>query len=131
MRAKAIATLQKLARLRAADDSGYCRCVSCGKSFHWKDGDGGHFIPKGHSSYWALRIENVNPQCKKCNGFDMKYGTAAQQYTKWMIDKYGREWVDMMEEKKKKVWKLYASDYREMIEKWALEIKQHLERIGE
>ena len=52
-----------------------------------------HFIPKGSSSYWALEIENVHPQCKGCNGFGMKFGDAAQRYTLWMQDYYGRDFV--------------------------------------
>ena len=94
---KAMNALQKLARVSAADDNGYCECWSCGKSVHWKECDGGHFIPKGHSSYWALKVENVHPQCKGCNGFGMRFGVASQKYTLRMIDYYGRDFVDAME----------------------------------
>jgi len=130
LRAKALETIQKLSRISAADDNGYCQCVSCKQMFHYKEMDGGHYIAKGHSSYWALREENVHPQCKGCNGFGMKYGTAANEYTKWMIDYYGRDYVDEMEAIKKRPVKIYKSEYEEMIKYWKEKIKYHEKRIG-
>ena len=130
-KAKALITLQKLVRLKAADKNGYCQCVSCRRFFHWKDGDGGHFIPKGNSSFWALKEENVHPQCKGCNGFGMKHGTASQMYTLWMVDYYGKDFVEQMEAEKRKPIKIYKKEYQEMIDDWNKQIKEHLERIGE
>jgi hypothetical protein len=130
-RTKAIETLQKLVRLKHADDNGYCTCVTCGKVDHWKSMDGGHFIPKGNSSYWALVEENIHPQCKGCNGFGMRYGTAAQQYTLYMVDTYGRDFVDEMEAKKGNMVKYYKKDYEEMTKIWNEQIREHLSRIGE
>ena len=128
-RAKALEALQKLVRLKACDDNGYCECVTCGKYQRWQECDGGHFISKGHSSYWALVEENVHVQCKGCNGFGMSHGTAAIQYTKYMIDTYGRDFVDDMETKKRNQVKYYKRDYVEMTKEWNKQIKEHLERI--
>lgn len=130
LRAKALVLIQRLARISAADDNGYAQCVSCGEQSHYKDMDGGHFYPKGSSSYWALEKKNVHPQCKGCNGFGMKFGTAAQQYTLWMIDYYGRDFVEEMEAKKRNVRKIYKAEYLEMIEEFKNEIKFHENRIG-
>jgi len=130
-KAKALITLQKLVRLKAADDRGYCQCVSCGKYFHWKTGDGGHFLAKGASSYWALREENVHPQHKGCNGFGMRNGTAAIEYTRWMQDYYGDDFVQHMLETKNNPVKYYKKDLIDMTKEWEKEIKFHLERIGE
>jgi len=129
-RTKAIETLQKLVRIKSADDNGYCKCVTCGRVDSWKSMDGGHFIPKGHSSYWALVEENIHPQCKGCNGYGMKYGTATQQYTKYMIDTYGREFVDEMESKKREQVKFYKKDYVKMTAEWNEHIREHLKRVG-
>ena len=128
-RAKALATLQKLVRLKAADDNGYCECVTCGKVSKYTEMDGGHYIPKGNSSYWSLVEENIHPQCKGCNGFDMKHGTAAHRYTLYMIDTYGRDFVEDMERRKRDERKLYKRDYMDMIATWTDQIKEHLERI--
>ena len=130
LRAKALKTLQKLRRMECANDEGYCKCVSCGVLVHWKECDGGHFIPKGSSSRWALEPENIWSQCKSCNGWQMKHGSAAQQYTIHMIDFYGREFVDHMLDTRRDTHKLYAADYREMIADWSEQIKGHERRLG-
>ena len=69
LRSKCLTAIQKLARISAADEYGMVQCVSCDKRMHWKECDGGHYIAKGSSSYWALEVENVHPQCKGCNAF--------------------------------------------------------------
>jgi hypothetical protein len=130
LRKDALKALQKLVRLKAADDNGYCSCVSCGCTRPWNEGmQGGHFIPKGSSSYWALEEENVHPQCVYCNQFGMKHGSAAQNYTLYMQDMYGEEMVRQMLADANKPKKLYTADYREMIEEWEKQIKEQLERI--
>lgn len=129
-RSKCLVAIQLLARVSVADDNGYCTCVSCGDIQHYKDMDGGHFIAKGTSSYWALETDNVHPQCKGCNGFGMKYGIAAQQYLLWMVDTYGRYFVDNMLATKSNVMKMYKADYVEMLAEFNKLIKHHKERIG-
>jgi hypothetical protein len=128
-RAKALRLLQQLVRMKAADDSGMAKCVTCGKSVHYKDADGGHFIPKGSSSRWALEECNVHLQCKGCNGFGMKHGSAAQAYTIHMIDLYGKDWVEHMLATKNSVHKIYKADYEDMISEYKAQIKIHQERL--
>ena len=96
LRKKAYRLAQKLARLSQTDKIGYGRCVSCNKRLHWKKADGGHFIPKKKSAYWALDSKNIHFQCKGCNGFGMRSGIAAQEYTLWMIEEYGLTEVQKM-----------------------------------
>ena len=129
-RSKCLTAIQLLARISAADDNGYCSCVSCGAVHHYKEMDGGHFIPKGSSSYWSLEIGNVHPQCKGCNGFGMKYGSAAQQYTVYMVDMYGRDFVDNMFATKSNVKKMYKSDYVDLLAEFNALIKHHENRIS-
>ena len=131
-KAKALITIQKLVRLKAADDNGYCQCITCGVWKKWNEGiQGGHYIPKGKSSYWALQEENIHPQCSGCNNFGMKNGDAAQRYTLYMIDMYGRDFVDNMHDKERELRKYYAADYRDMISEWNGQIKEQLQRIGQ
>jgi hypothetical protein len=129
-RKKAIDLLQKLVKLKAADDNGYVECWSCGSVHHWSEMDGGHFIAKGASSYWATEEENVHPQCRACNRFGMKFGTATQNYTLKMEDFYGRDFVEAMLKDKLKVRKIYKYQYLEMIDDLNEQIKFHLERVG-
>lgn len=131
LRAQALKTIQKLVRLKSADDNGYCTCVSCGCVKKWNEGmQGGHFIPKGSSSYWSLEEENIHVQCAYCNQFGMKHGVAAQNYTIYMQDMYGEEYVEQMLADAKKPKKIYAADYRDMIAEWEENIRTQLERIG-
>lgn len=49
-----------------ADNNGYCTCVTCNKTFHWKEIQAGHFMSRKHYSIrWDER--NVKPQCVACN----------------------------------------------------------------
>lgn len=130
LRAKCLESLQLLRRLESSDDNGFASCVTCGEVKHYKEGDGGHFIPKGHSSFWALEEDNIHFQCKGCNGFGMKNGTAAQQYTLFMIDKYGREFVENMEETKRDIRKISAQGYRDLLAELKARIKVEKERVG-
>lgn len=130
IRAKCIEAAQLLSRLSAADDNGYCTCVTCEMCAPWNEMDGGHFIPKGASSYWALELENIHPQCKGCNNYGMKFGDAAQKYTLWMQDYYGRDFVDEMIAKKSLTKKMYKKDYEELLKEFNEQIKFHKKRIG-
>lgn len=122
--------VQKLARLAASDDNGYCTCVSCGVTKHYKDMQGGHFIPKGNSSYWALELENVHPQCAACNMWGMKHGSAAQSYTLFMEDMYGRDFVKDMILKKSTPVKRYKADYEDLLAQFQELINYHEKRIA-
>ena len=56
--------VQKLARIAAADDTGHCACVSCGVVKHYKDMQGGHFIPEGQLILLGVRYrEYTSPMC--------------------------------------------------------------------
>ena len=131
LRAKCLKAIQLLSRISAADDLGIAQRVSCGKRQSYKEMDGGHFIPKGSSSFWALKIDNVHPQCKYCNAFGMRNGSAAQSYTLWMQDYYGRDYVEEMLRTKNNVCKIYKCDYEEMLKEFNSLIANHKERMGE
>ena len=132
LRKEALKLIQKLVRLMESDDNGYCTCVTCGVTKKWNEGmQGGHFIPKGSSSYWALEIDNIHPQCAYCNQFGMAHGVAAQNYTIYMQELFSKEFVEQMLADAKKPKKLYAADYRDMIEDFNERILRQLERIGQ
>ena len=129
-RSKCLKAAQLHARISHADDTGYCTCVSCGIKKHYKEMQGGHFIAKGHSTFWSLEVENLHPQCPSCNLFGMKYGTATQSYTTYMIDTYGREFVDNMIATKSNVKKMYKRDYVDLLAELNEKIKFHEGRLG-
>lgn len=112
--------LQKLVKLKAADENGYCKCVTCGKVEHWKLMDGGHFISR---RWTALKLmeENIQPQCKGCNGF-LNGNMVA--YTTYMIDTYGREFVDELQVLKHETKKHTRSEVLELIAELKAQIKE-------
>lgn len=71
-------------RRSAADEDGYCGCVSCGKIDHWKNMQAGHFI---HGTLFLIP-ELVHPQCPHCNGF--LHGNLIP-YKEWMLKEYGEK----------------------------------------
>ena len=123
LKEEASVLLQKLVRLKAADDNGYASCVSCGASKHWKELQGGHFIPRGNSAT-RLMEENIHPQCQGCNGFGMKYGDAEKQYTLYMIDMYGRDFVDELLEMKGQTHKWARVDLELQIKEFKFRVKE-------
>ena len=133
VRAVALTTLQKMVRLRDADNNGYCKCVTCGCVRRWNEGmQGGHFIAKGKggTNEWALDERNVHPQCAECNSFGMKFHNKQARYTMYMIRRYGPELVDMMT-LQNKVTKYTRGELMILTDKWKKEIKFHKDRIGE
>lgn len=58
----------KWVRLSHADKNGNVACYTCGKIFHWKKIQNGHFIRR---QYLATRFDprNCRPQCVGCNMF--------------------------------------------------------------
>jgi len=110
------ALLQKIVRLKARDKDGYVKCVSCETTGHYKEMQGGHFIER---KWTATRIleENIHPQCPSCNGgFGGKPKGNLRMYTLYMIDMYGKEWVEELEILKHKT-KKYTRDELEEIKK--------------
>ncbi len=130
-RAKCLDAAQLLARISAADDNGYCTCITCGTVDHYKEMDGGHYLSKGSCSYWALEPENIHPQCGSCNHTGMKFRNAEAVYTLWMVDMYGRDFVDHMIATKKNTKKMYKKDYEEFLTETNRLINFHKKRIGE
>ena len=110
LRQECYRAIQKLARISAADDNGYCACVSCGVTKHYT---------------------SIHPQCAGCNLWGMKHGSAAQEYTLWMEDMYGRDFVEEMIAKKKQAIKRYKSDYEELLAEFVELINTHKKRLGE
>lgn len=78
---------------QSAAENGIATCVTCGAQEHWNKLQNGHFYSRGrYPTRW--HEQNCNVQCVACNVF-LKGNYIA--YTKFMIDSYGREFVDELE----------------------------------
>ena len=126
---EAAVLLQKIVRLKAADFEGNARCVTCDSVKHWKELQGGHFIPRGNAAT-KLMEENIHPQCMGCNGFGMKYGDAEKHYTLFMIDTYGRDEMERMMATRGKVHKWVRADLMELIPELKQQVKDLMEEKG-
>lgn len=53
-------------RLRAANLDGFCECYTCGRSYHWKKIQCGHFMSRArYATRWDEN--NCRCQCYGCN----------------------------------------------------------------
>lgn len=66
-------------------DGSVVKCVTCNKVAHWKQMDGGHFIPKSYLHAYLDR-HNAHNQCYACNV--MKSGNILE-YEDFILDTYG------------------------------------------
>lgn len=105
-------------RLRDADKNGYCTCVTCGKKDHYKNMQNGHYMSR---QYLATRFDETNchVQCVGCNVFRGGNYTA---YALYMLDKYGEEKLQWLEQQKHTITKYYP--YEEKIEYYTKQVNE-------
>ena len=132
LKTKTAQAFQKLRRLECVDDTGYGNCCTSGERLHWKEGDGGHFIPRGISET-LFDERNVHLQCKGDNGFRMKGPAGIHDYSNFIVDMYGQEVLDELLEKEKarRPVKWVRAELEEMLADYEARIKVELERVGE
>jgi len=111
---KAKQTVQKYVRLRDSDENGYCKCCTCGRVYHWKKMNGGHFIPAEWLATCFIE-HNIHAQCIYCNK-GLQGNTDA--YWVFMEKKYGREEIDLLMESKHLNVKHKYFDYQQIIEEY-------------
>lgn len=105
-------------RVKNADNSGICTCVTCGKKGHWKDGSiqAGHFISRKHyNTRWDIR--NVKPQCVQCNMFK-----SGQQYLYSLY--LGKELSNELYLQSNKIVKFSNNELQDMIDRYNTELKK-------
>ena len=105
-------------RLCAVDELGDTTCVTCGDTRPWKQHQNGHFFTRGrYATRWDK--DNCHVQCVKCN--IMLHGNYIQ-YTKYMIDTYGRQFIDKLEKKSFTPVKIPTSELRDMIDEYKAKV---------
>lgn len=124
---KAMTLMQKLVRMKASDDAGFCQCVTCGVVKHYKEMQGGHYISRKYNAT-ALLEENIHVQCASCNCF--KNGNM-DAYALFMLDMYGREFLDELNQLKHSVRKYTSVELKEIQADLRKQIKEQEIRLGE
>jgi hypothetical protein len=108
---------QLWSRLKFADEFGMVKCVH-GSIKHYTEIDGGHYIPAEKLSTCFDEI-NVNPQEKNKN-MDMQNPITNQQYTAYMIKKYGNDAVHNLVNRSHMQIKYSSFELKEIAKKYKL-----------
>lgn len=105
-------------RLSNADKNGICTCVTCGKKYHWKQIQAGHFMSRKHyNTRWVE--DNVKPQCYGCN--------VMQQGQQYRFSKYlGNNLSEQLYSKSKEVVKFTTDELQDKITYYSERIKKFL-----
>jgi hypothetical protein len=111
LQAKADKAMSTYIRLKYADHAGMVTCVSCGKVLPWQDAHCAHYIGRAAKATRWLE-ENLHPACPGCNVYRKEFHM--REYTLFMIDTYGRDFLDQLKELGRKV--LTGSQVRELAE---------------
>ena len=108
-------------RRKDADEEGMTVCVSCGVKKHWKELQGGHFVPQSLGD--ALRFDeiNVHVQCQACNVWNKERGMFG--YARFMVKKYGEKVLEELHHRQKMGYKFSRSELEEMIEAYKEKLK--------
>ena len=112
------AVFSQYIRLSNADKNGYCTCVTCGKKYHWKQIQAGHFMSRKHYSTRWLE-DNVKPQCYGCN--------VMQQGQQYKFSKYlGNNLAEELYNKSKEVVKFTTDELQDKITYYSEQVKKFL-----
>ena len=111
-------------RLKYSDNRGYCRCISCGKVYFWKEIQNGHYMSRRYMST-RFSEDNCRPQGVECNIFNQG---AIQMYRRALIKEIGEQRVDLIEvraRQENKNWSLF--ELKQLIEYYKKEVDKLLD----
>lgn len=111
-------------RRKYADHAGNVKCITCGKVLPWKEAHCAHFIGRSAKATRWLE-ENLHPACCSCNTYRKEFHM--REYTVFMVDMYGREFVNELREMERKV--LSASQVRALAEDAIAEFSSGLKAL--
>ena len=111
-------------RLKYSDSRGYCRCISCGKVYFWKEIQNGHYMSRRYMST-RFSEDNCRQQGVECNIFNQG---AIQMYRRALIKEIGEQRVDLIEvraRQENKNWSLF--ELKQLIEYYKKEVEKLLD----
>lgn len=98
------------------------KCVTCGDIKAWKQLQNGHYYSRGrYQTRWDE--DNCHVQCMRCNVY---LKGQYIQYTLFMIDMYGRDFVDELGIKSINPAKISSVDLRVRTEEYKQKVKKLL-----
>ncbi len=121
---EAATLLQLIVRIKASDENGFVKCVTCSTVRHYKDDmAGGHFIERGRLATKLIE-RNINPQCYGCNAFGMKKASVVLRYRQWLCDAHGEEFVLWLEAESRNTKKYYRPELEDLISRLKQELSE-------
>jgi len=105
--------------LRTTGSTEWALCITCGKRYHFKLLQAGHFIPGRHSAN-LFSEKGTHAQCYNCN-INLKGNTL--EYRRKIIELYGEGADVELEEIAKQVYKYTVPEIEELIETYKAKIK--------
>ena len=107
-------------RLSESDPEGYGECITCGVRLFWKEAQACHFFTRGrYPTRWDE--DNVHYGCYRCNV--LLKGNYIN-YTREMLDRYSREFVDQLEFKSLNGEKTSTPELKEIIAYYSTEVER-------
>lgn len=103
-------------RLSNADYRGMCTCVTCGRQYHWKKIQAGHFMSRKNYST-RFDEENVKPQCVGCNMFK-----SGEQYKFSLY--LGNKLSEELHAKSQQITKFTNDELQDMIDHYSAKVKK-------
>jgi len=106
-------------RMKDADWRGYVACVTCGVVKHYKQQQGGHFIP-GRTNGILFEDQGIHAQCYSCN---MMKGGNPRKYDAYMKKRYGQRVINKLDKLSESTVQLSEDDLRKKIEEYKIKIE--------
>lgn len=110
-------------RLKYSDKNGYCRCISCGKIYFWKNIQNGHYMSRRYMST-RFSEDNCRPQGVECNIFNQG---AIQMYRRALMKEIGEQRVDLIEvraRQERRNWSVF--ELKQLVEFYKQEVEKLL-----
>ena len=114
-------SLSKAIRYSHAYDGWNCSCVTCGIVKPWKEQQAGHWIPRAQGLAVYFDVNNIHPQCFRCN---INLGSNGPEYAVYMRETYGDGMMELLREKQRMNIKYSEQDYRDMKKHYDSEFKR-------
>lgn len=105
-------------RMRHANASGFCQCVTCPAVMRWQYMDCGHFQDRAHMST-RYDPRNCAPQCKDCNRF---HDGENDKFAYYLDSIYGKGMSGYLRARARVI--VPNFDFDEALEKWNEEVRR-------
>ncbi len=107
-------------RRRDSNKQWIWKCCTCWIKKHWKELQGGHYIPSWISSYHRYNENNIHIQCFWCN---CKKHWNLIEYRPFMIKKYWLNYTEELYETRNNICKLWSIEILYLIEKYTKKLE--------